>query len=50
MSADGLLAHCASWHKSCPLKYNNDMPMKAINRNCTALRDDLEEDRRSTRD
>ena len=47
MSADGLLAHCASWHKSCHLKYNNDKPMKAIKRDGTALRDDLEDDRRS---
>ena len=46
MSADGLLVHCASWHKSCPLKYNNDKLMKAIKRDGT-LRDDLEEDRRS---
>ena len=37
-SADGLLAHCASWHKSCHLKYNNDKPMKAIRRDGTALR------------
>ena len=30
MSADGLLAHCASCHKSCHLKCNNDKLMKAI--------------------
>ena len=47
MSADGLLAHCASWHKSCHLKYNNDKLMKAMKRDGTALRDDLEEDRKS---
>ena len=45
MSADSLLAHCASWHKSCHLKYNNDKLMKAIKRDVTALRDDLEENR-----
>ena len=37
-SANGLLAHCASWHKSCHLKYNNDKPMKAIKKDGTALR------------
>ena len=47
MSADGLLAHCASWHKSCHLKHNNDKLMKAIKRDGTALRNDLEDDRRS---
>ena len=47
MAADGLLAHCASWHKSCHLKYNNDKLMQAIKRGGNGLRDDSEDDRRS---
>ena len=46
MSADKCPAHCASWHESCHLKYNNSKLMKAKKMDCTGLRDDSEDDRR----
>ena len=45
VSAANLVTHCASWHKSCHLKYNNSKLTKARKRKAKSM-DDLEQSSR----